>query len=264
MTRLMYDGVTPSRLPAGATMVAGYVDGKFANIAAMHKQFPHAQIVEIAVSHATNAGQVLDVEQGDASPSGAVQWAVMRRKAGQDPTIYCNAATVNAVKAAFDHAHVARPHVWVADWNDQDFVNFGYVAHQFVNRAGYDVSAVVAHWPGVDHSSAKPAPPTHPDGTYIVVHGDTLSAIAVRFHTTVDSLAKLNDIANVNLIHVGQVLKLSGVIGTESHNSYYKVVKGDTLSGIAATHHVSLATLVKKNPQIKNPDVIYPGDKIYL
>lgn len=44
--------------------------------------------------------------------------------------------------------------------------------------------------------------------TYKVVRGDTLSEIAVRFNTTVSYLAKLNNIANVNLIYVGQVLKI--------------------------------------------------------
>lgn len=44
--------------------------------------------------------------------------------------------------------------------------------------------------------------------TYTVVWGDTLSEIAVRFNTTVSYLAKLNNIANVNLIYVGQVLKI--------------------------------------------------------
>ena len=44
--------------------------------------------------------------------------------------------------------------------------------------------------------------------TYTVVRGDTLSEIAVRFNTTVNYLAKLNNIKNVNLIYVGQVLKI--------------------------------------------------------
>jgi LysM repeat protein len=38
--------------------------------------------------------------------------------------------------------------------------------------------------------------------------GDTLSAIAVRFGTTVRELAALNDISNPSLIRVGQVLRL--------------------------------------------------------
>ena len=48
--------------------------------------------------------------------------------------------------------------------------------------------------------------------TYTVVRGDTLSEIAQRFGTTVRYLAKLNNIRNVNLIYVGQVLKISEVV----------------------------------------------------
>ena len=42
--------------------------------------------------------------------------------------------------------------------------------------------------------------------TYQVKSGDTLSAIAARYRTTVSALAKTNNIANVNVIRVGQRL----------------------------------------------------------
>jgi murein DD-endopeptidase MepM/ murein hydrolase activator NlpD len=45
--------------------------------------------------------------------------------------------------------------------------------------------------------------------TYTVVSGDNLTRIASRYGTTVAALVKLNGIKNANLIHVGQVLKLS-------------------------------------------------------
>lgn len=44
--------------------------------------------------------------------------------------------------------------------------------------------------------------------TYTVKHGDTLSTIALRFNTSVGVLAELNNISNINLINVGQVLRL--------------------------------------------------------
>ena len=46
--------------------------------------------------------------------------------------------------------------------------------------------------------------------TYTVKRGDTLSAIAKKYGTTVSALATLNNIQNVNLIYVGQVLKIDG------------------------------------------------------
>lgn len=46
--------------------------------------------------------------------------------------------------------------------------------------------------------------------TYTVKKGDTLSAIAKKYGTTVDNLVKLNNIKDKNLIYVGQVLTISG------------------------------------------------------
>lgn len=44
--------------------------------------------------------------------------------------------------------------------------------------------------------------------TYTVVAGDTLGKIASKYKTTVSTIAKINNIANVNLINVGQKLKI--------------------------------------------------------
>jgi nucleoid-associated protein YgaU len=63
-------------------------------------------------------------------------------------------------------------------------------------------------------SSAQPTTPpastqpTTSGATYKVKRGDTLSAIAARFGTTVKVLVSLNDISDPSRIHAGQVLKL--------------------------------------------------------
>lgn len=43
---------------------------------------------------------------------------------------------------------------------------------------------------------------------YIVKKGDTLTAIAKKYGTTVAKLAKANAITNVNIIRVGQLLTI--------------------------------------------------------
>lgn len=53
--------------------------------------------------------------------------------------------------------------------------------------------------------AAKPAAAVY----YTVRSGDNLSGIAARYHTSVSRLASLNHIANVNLIYVGQRLRVS-------------------------------------------------------
>ena len=49
---------------------------------------------------------------------------------------------------------------------------------------------------------------TAPARTYTVKRGDTLSAIAIRYGTTVAALAAANNIANPNSIQIGQVLTI--------------------------------------------------------
>ncbi len=51
-------------------------------------------------------------------------------------------------------------------------------------------------------------PPAEPKQTYTVKRGDTLYAIAIKFGTTVPALVAENNIADPNLIQVGQVLTI--------------------------------------------------------
>lgn len=43
---------------------------------------------------------------------------------------------------------------------------------------------------------------------------------------------------------------------------YYTVRSGDTLSGIASRHGTTVAALLKLNPNIKNVNLIYSGQRI--
>lgn len=67
--------------------------------------------------------------------------------------------------------------------------------------------------PAADKKSAtkkqKAAAGTKKTITYKVVKGDTLSALAKKYNTTVNAIAKENNIKNVDLIYVGQVLKIT-------------------------------------------------------
>ena len=50
--------------------------------------------------------------------------------------------------------------------------------------------------------------------------------------------------------------------GTEK--PVYLVKKGDTLWGIARHFRVPLSDLIRANPQIKNPNLIYPGNRVMI
>jgi hypothetical protein len=150
MTRTMYDAVTASNVPASATLVAGYGDGYYNNVAEFRTRFPHATVVEIAVSSRHNLGVVLDVETGDATPAEAPPWVLMRRAAGVDPTIYCNSSTWPSVRAAFKAAGVPEPHWWIAQYDGDPSIFPGAVAKQYSDPGPYDLSSVADYWPGVD------------------------------------------------------------------------------------------------------------------
>src|SRR5690606_18229862 len=96
---------------------------------------------------------------------------------------------------------------------------------------------------------------------YVVKKGDTLSGIEKQYKTTVKKLLELNKgIKNKNLIHIGQVINLPVIEKTQN----YKIKSGDTLSGIARKYNTNIATIMKLNPSIKNPDIIVTGNKIKI
>lgn len=72
--------------------------------------------------------------------------------------------------------------------------------------AGFSGSALAAAEPAAHASGQKAIVAGGGTTTYVVQPGDTLSAIARRFNTTVQELVRLNHIPNPNLIHVGQKL----------------------------------------------------------
>ena len=98
---------------------------------------------------------------------------------------------------------------------------------------------------------------------YTVKSGDTLAKIAAKYNTTYQKLAEYNGISNPNLIYVGQKIKIPSASNSVAY-TVYTVKSGDTLAKIAAKYGVSLDAVKKANPQIKNYNLIYPGDKINI
>lgn len=104
---------------------------------------------------------------------------------------------------------------------------------------------------------------------YTVQRGNTLSGIALRYGTTVREIASINNIKNINLIFPGQILKIptnSTVQGNETRATgkiIYTVKVGDTLSQIALRYGVTVNQIVALN-NIKNPNLIYPGEKLRI
>lgn len=55
-----------------------------------------------------------------------------------------------------------------------------------------------------------------------------------------------------------------GTSAGSAAGKFHTVVSGDTMWAIARKNGMSLSDLIAKNRHIKNPNRIYPGDKIYL
>jgi LysM repeat protein len=106
--------------------------------------------------------------------------------------------------------------------------------------------------------------------TYVVTRGDTLRLLANRFETTIDILVSLNSsIVNVNLIYEGQRLVVPSGQGVPvppppTSGQVYYVQSGDTLRKIAAKFSTTMDLVLKVNPQISNPNVIYVGQAITI
>lgn len=49
---------------------------------------------------------------------------------------------------------------------------------------------------------------------------------------------------------------------TESGTAYHTVIVGETLWSISLLYGTTVEALVKLNPQIKNPNLIYPGEQV--
>lgn len=117
----------------------------------------------------------------------------------------------------------------------------------------------------------KPTPPTT-TRTYTVKSGDTLYAIARRYNTTVAKIAQANNIKNVNLIRVGQVLKIPGTTATPAPKpsttqkptvKTYSVKRGDTLYAIAKKYKTTVSRLAQLN-NIKNINLIRIGQVLRI
>ena len=101
---------------------------------------------------------------------------------------------------------------------------------------------------------------------YVVQPGDTLSIIANRFGVTVENILRANPrLQRQDLIFPGQIIHipLQGACPVPME-SLYIVQPGDTLGRIALRFNLPVGALLRHNPQITNPDLVYPGQIIAI
>lgn len=101
---------------------------------------------------------------------------------------------------------------------------------------------------------------------HVVQPGQNLFRIALRYHTTINAIARLNGITNPRLIRVGQRLRIiTCVRGSDSaprYGAHYVVKPGDTLYRIAVRYGVSVRRLMAVNGL--RSTLIVPGQNLVI
>lgn len=130
---------------------------------------------------------------------------------------------------------------------------------------------------------SKPAP--HGWTTHVVRSGDSVAALALRYGTTSGVIIQKNHLrGGGHMLRVGQRLAVPRTAkmaaqaaarakaariaaakrrAAEIARTTYVVRSGDTLGGIAAKRHVSLASLLKRN-KLRTTSTIFVGQKLRL
>lgn len=100
---------------------------------------------------------------------------------------------------------------------------------------------------------------------HVVRPGETLSGIARHYGVTVTALVQANGLRDANFIWYGQrlVIPSQSVPPASGQSSVYVVQRGDTLSGVAARHGVSLGALARANG-ITSTSWVYAGQRLTI
>jgi LysM repeat protein len=110
----------------------------------------------------------------------------------------------------------------------------------------------------------RPAPPSLPTSGYRVASGDTLWGIASSLGISVAELERLNPQTVYQNLQPGTVLRVPAQVQAKSSpakapaipTSGYRVASGDTLWGIASSLGISVAELLRLNPEIASSTLV--------
>jgi hypothetical protein len=243
----MYDGINSlaagiaTSFP-GAAIVAGYINGAYAWTQADWDLFPHANQVQITVTADADAGDVLDVEAGNATPGQTAGWIEKRKASGYyRPSIYCSLSAVPAVRQGTGAYILGRDYdIWVADWTGSPHEvtapgapSATCSATQYESTANYDVSIVYDEgWPHRTAPATKPpAEPTDITATSVTATSVTLAwngdanATSYRVRTTYQG----------NLVKEQTTLTASATVsGLDSDHTYTFHVAASNSAGTSA------------------------------
>lgn len=151
---ILRDSIDATLIPRDSDAVAGYGDGVYSWSPSWRDGsnwwdlFPPTTPRLVIVVSAAHAGDVLDVEFGDAAPADAPAWCDRFQRPGRRlPSLYHSRQLRDQVLAAM----AGRPYDWWAATLDGTTDVPGGVAVQYVDRGAYDESLVIdLDWIGGD------------------------------------------------------------------------------------------------------------------
>jgi LysM repeat protein len=204
-------------------------------------------VSHIAAKHGTSVQAVRSANGLDARAS---------IRAGQHLTIPSGTPAAPAPAAAAARTHTVASGETVS----AIAARYGTTVAAISAANGLDARAFIRVGQTLQISGAAPAastaaPAAATTGTHTVASGETVSAIAARYGTTVAAIVSANGLDSRAFIRVGQTLKVSGAsaapaAGTapaSSAGGAHTVASGETVSAIAQRHGTTVAAIVAAN-----------------
>lgn len=191
-------------------------------------------------------------------------------KAGYYAMFYCNLNWLN--NYLYRDELLPKYDFWLAQWNSASAgapcgiwqkSDCGHISgisgNVDIDIAYKDYPSIIKHKQSATNNN-KPqqtAPTQQATSTYIVQKGDTLSGIAKKFGVSVQTIADINGIKDINKIYVGQILKIKDT------RIYYTVKSGDNATRIAQKYGITVQEIARLNG-LENPNIIYVGQKLRI
>ncbi len=133
------------------------------------------------------------------------------------------------------------------------------------------VAALVLIAGAVSWAALAEAAQTEEQIVHVVQPGENLFRISLRYGVSIESIMAANALTDSHTVYAGQTLVIpsaTDVAPTDgepptSRGNVYTVAPGDTLTGVAVCHGVTVWMLVQAN-RLSNPHVIYAGQLLVM